>query len=73
MRPRYALLLPQRPECRKCPCLHEGKGKKDVWGIQCGATGIIKHSKSYAAMEEELQRQCPIIRLGVNDRIEGIV
>ena len=79
MKPRYMILLNDRPECHKCGMYHEarrvyGKNKvKETWGIQCGATLKIVHSKSQEAMEEELKRQCPIIRIGANDRIEGII
>ena len=77
MRPRYAILLTERPECRKCGMFHEAEGtfgrEKAKWGIQCGATKKIVHSKPYEAMEEELHNQCPIIRLGANDKIEGII
>ena len=79
MKPRYMILLNDNPECHKCGMYHEarrvyGKNKvKETWGIQCGATLKIVHSKSQEAMEEELKRQCPILRIGLNDRIEGII
>lgn len=73
MKPRYLILLPDKPECRKCGMFHEARGKFGTWGVQCGATKKIIHSKSYEAMEEELHQQCPIIRIGANDRIEGYI
>lgn len=79
MRPRYMILLNDDPECRKCGMFHEAKGRfgknkvKETWGMQCGATKKIVHSKSYEAMEMELKGQCPILRIGMNDRIEGVI
>ena len=77
MKPRYLILLPDKPECRKCGMFHEAKGKfgrkTETWGMQCGATKKIIHSKSYEAMEEELHQQCPIIQIRPNDRIEGYI